>query len=156
MAPDHSRRLVFVFSFLALLVNVGCVSVKPPDGFLRVRQDTAQMKAVSDDESLFWYREFRDSERAGFDFWASALRHDFIDQRGYTLLEERELQAFGEPGLEMLFEVTVDGVARRYLLCMSVDEGIFADEIRVAEYVADKARFDRHLESVRRVLDGRQ
>lgn len=134
---------------LASALNA-CQTIDPPDQFLTVERGFGRLKAVADDEGLYWVRSFADPEQAGFDFWQRVVENEFIERRGYTLIEKRALAA--PAGAELLFEVTVSGVARRYLAVIWVESGITGDTIHVIEYVADKDRFDRHLDAVRQAV----
>ncbi len=129
-----------------------CTTPPAPADFLVVDGGRGEVKAIAPDDSLFWVRQFRDGMRGDFAFWAEALEKEFVESRGYTLLEKRQVKWNGAPGVELLFEVSAAGKARRYLATMAVAPGSFAHTIRMAEYVADKERFDQHLAAVRAAL----
>lgn len=144
-----TRAVAAVFGLLCL---GGCAAVDAPEAFRPHASAMGEVKAVAADESLFWYREFRDDEDGALDFWVEAVRRDLVDGRGYTPIADREVTIDGDPGVEMHYEVTVGGVARGYLLCVAVRPGLLSSTIRVGEYVADKGRFDEHLGAVRAAL----
>ena len=146
------KLLRFSFPLLAALALTSCAVPTPPTGFLKVAGGGHELKAIAPDDSLYWLREFRDGMRGDFDFWSEALENEFVDQRGYTLLEKRSLQWNGVPGVEFLFEVTAAGRARRYLVTLATRRGTLANTIRVAEYVADKEVFEEHVAAVRAAL----
>ena len=137
---------------LLLAVTAGCAAPPAPDGFLVVDDGAGHVKAIASDDSMFWVRTFRDDLRGSLDFWHETLTGDFVDHRGYAALDERSVRWDGVDAIEMTFETTARGRARRYLVTLRVDEGVFADRIRVAEFVADKGTFDEHLPLVRAAL----
>lgn len=149
----RSRSLVAgVLVALASLLP-SCLSVSEPEGFRpHPSASRSEVKAVAADESLFWYREFRDAERGALEFWKEAVVRDLVDGRGYALIDERGVRIDEDPAVELHFEVTVGGVARAYLLVIGVAQGSFANTIRVGEYVAEKGLFDRHVDAVRAAL----
>lgn len=141
-------------ALLPLLALCGCAGVGAPADFLDVDAPARQTKAVAADDSLFWYREFRDGDRGDLAFWSGALKTEFIDRRGYTLVGESAAELAGEPSLELTFDVTVGGIARRYLMALAVDEGWLWNGVHVAEYLATREAFDAHREAVGRALRG--
>ena len=42
---------------------------------------------MTGDDARVWVRRFQDPNGADLAFWAEALEHDFVDQRGYDPLE---------------------------------------------------------------------
>ncbi|MBI4881073.1 MAG: hypothetical protein HY812_15660 [Planctomycetes bacterium] len=146
-------RALHVLLLLALAAAAAACAAPPaPADFLVVDSGRGEVKAIAPDDSLFWVRQFKDGMRGDFAFWAEALEKEFVENRGYTLLEKRPVKWNGAPGVELLFEVSAAGRARRYLATMAVAPGSFASTIRVAEYVADKERFGEHLGAVRAAL----
>lgn len=146
------KSLKLSFPLLAILALTSCSTPTSPDGFLMVEGSRRELKAIAPDDSLYWVREFRDGMKGDFDFWSETLENEFVGNRGYTLLDKRSLEWDGVPGVEFLFEVTSGGRARRYLITMATRPGALANTIRVAEYVADKEKFEEHVGAVRAAL----
>jgi hypothetical protein len=137
----------------AALALSGCLSIDAPGDFLLVGRSTDELKLIAADESKLWVREFADEDEGDLEFWAKALRTDLADNRGYTLIEERDVRgAGGLAGKEWLFEVSTRGEAHRYLVTLFVIEGLFENTIRVSEFVAARSRFDEYLDNVRRAV----
>jgi len=138
-----------VFSLLAVS-SASCISFDPPKSFLVTWRGAADLKAITPDESKLWVRNFPDVDRGGLSFWVEALKRDFVDNRGYVLISDAAIKdGAGTAGHEVLVESTVGGRPMRELLCVFVYGGLFEDNIRVVEFVADKTAFDRELTSVR-------
>lgn len=147
----HRRREVRIGGLVALAAVIGCATPSP-DGFAVIDRSGREVKAVAPDESLFWTREFENAEGGSLDFWVEAARHEFVEDRGYVLIDERRVMRGDSPAQEMTFEATVQGKPRRYLFVLDVPSRWFGSVIRVAEYAAEKDRFDDHVDQVRRAL----
>jgi hypothetical protein len=148
-----SRLLARAVFVLALLVSLpACLTMKLGDDFLQLESVPHSYRAVTADEAKVWVREFfPEQTRGNLDFWREALSEDFEHNRGYVLLDEREVKdGRGREGHEMLFETQAGGRTQRYLVALFVFEGLFGDRyVRTVEYVAEKERFDERLPEVR-------
>ena len=150
---DQRNMTEKLFAILALLVTSGCVSIDAPDDFLVVDQDSREIKMITADEARLWFRELDDDDKGNFEFWSKALENDFVNNRGYTLFESAKVKdSKGLEGLEMIFEMTTHGRTHRYLITMFVEEKATRNVIRVAEFVAEKGKFDGHLDEVREAI----
>ncbi len=131
----------------------GAVAVGPLDGFLVVKRDAAEVKAITPDASKLWVRQFAVPKRGSLEFWSKALKSDLVDHRGYALVEERGVRdAKGNEGVELVFDVTVQGQAQRYLVAVFVPSGPFwqpTGTVRTVEFVAPTATFDKYQAVVR-------
>ncbi|MBI4584795.1 MAG: hypothetical protein HY717_12340 [Planctomycetes bacterium] len=128
----------------------GCLSMQVPEKFLTLEDGWFEIKAITPDEAQLWARSFSGPSDGAFPFWGEALKSDFIQNRGYALIEERQVKSqSGQEGLELLFEVTAQGQAHRYLAVLYVYDGWLWDTIVVGEFVAPKSLFDGYLSSVR-------
>lgn len=136
----------------------GGLSVGPLEGFLLVKRDRAELKAITPDASKLWAREFAVPQRANLDFWAKAVKNDMTDHRGYVLAEEKRVRdAKGTEGVEMLFDVVVQGQPHRYLVAVYALGGSFwnsSSTVRTIEFTAPAATFDKYQAAVRRSLAG--
>ena len=116
--------------------------------FLVVDRTPESLDAMSSDDARVRVRDFT-APGGDQEFWVDALRRNLVDGRGYVLLEEGKVVASGVGGHAMTLEVSVGGRVVRYRVAVFVkvqkkDESA----IRVVEYVADKANFERHLPDV--------
>ncbi len=146
------RVSILCLAALALALS-GCLSIETPEEFLLLEESSDELKLITPDEAKLWVREFADDDRGDLDFWVAALQADFVDNRGYTLLEDGALQdAAGRDGHEWLFEATTHGETYRYLVTLQVREDLTTNTIRVSEYVATKEKFDAYLGSVREAV----
>jgi hypothetical protein len=152
-AGPGASAAVALLSTMSLALLSGCLSMQTPEKFLMVVKGglfADEIKAISPDEAKLWVREFSDMDQGDFEFWADALKNDFVENRGYTPLGENEVQDDADrEGAELLFETTVQGVPHRYSITLFVLEGWLWNTIRVAEYAAPKEIFDKYLETVR-------
>jgi hypothetical protein len=152
-AWPRRRALLSACTAALLLLAGGCMSIQAPPRFLVIGRGTSELKAITPDEARLWVREFNDWKRGDLGFWAEALRNDFTGNRGYTLIEEQEVQdAKGRNGLELRFEAAAQGQAQGYLVTLFVLPGWMKNTLRVAEFVAPKPLFDGYLPGVRQAI----
>jgi hypothetical protein len=132
----------------------GGISIGAPDGFLIVKKERAELKAITPDASKLWARQFAAPQRGTLDFWSKALKSDLVDHRGYVLTGERHVRdKQGHEGVEMTFDVVVQGSRHRYLIALFVPDGPFwqpAGIVRTIEFAAPEATFDKYVADVRR------
>ena len=145
---------------LAVLVSLQLCScslyMKVPLGFLQLQTSGSELKAQSPDEARLWVREFHDHDQGKLEFWAKALSRDLIESRGYQLTDTRAVKDLAKrQGTELRFTTNLGGTQRGYMIAIFVFEGsrlnIFAARyniIRVVEFTAEKAVFDRYIEAV--------
>ncbi|HNR99337.1 MAG TPA: hypothetical protein PKX48_08860 [Planctomycetota bacterium] len=147
---SSSRKALAVLA-LAVLAG-GCVSMQVPPSFLVIDKGASEFKAVSHDGARIWVRKFSDPYEGTLDFWAKTVKTEFVDGRGYTLIEEGTARdGKGREGVEFVFEVTAGGTPQRYLVDLFVIEGGFlsGNAICVVEYSARKPVFEQYLKDVR-------
>ncbi len=146
--------MIMLRNISALLVVVaglgGCLTMQVPERFLVVDRSAGSLRALTPEESKILVRTFDDDTKASLSFWKDAVKADLIDNRGYTLINESETQdGDGHTGILMTLEATLGGRPVRELLAVFVIPGLFDNEIRVAEYVADKEAFDAEVAGVK-------
>ena len=137
--------------FCALAVSASsCLTYQAPARFLVVDKGGGEIKAITPEESKLWVRSFSDADHGGLAFWADALRADLKTNRGYMIVSEADVKdADGNAGKEIVLESTVNGQPVRELLAVFVHPGWMSDSLRVLEYVAPKAAFDKEVDGVR-------
>jgi hypothetical protein len=128
-----------------------------PKAFIVTAQGTDELKAVSADDAQIWVRTFDEPHEGSLAFWTDALRNDFVDNRGYTLIEEGTTQdGDGHEGSELTFEVTVGGRAQRYAVSLFWIPGSFlfwtSNTIGIVEFVAPRDVFEGYREEVRKAV----
>jgi hypothetical protein len=125
----------------------GGLCVGPLDGFLIVKRDRSELKAITPDASKLWVREFAVPKPAKLDFWSNALRSDLVDHRGYLLVQEKRVRdGKGNEGVEMVCDVAVQGQPHRYLVTVYALDGPFwhpGSIIRTVEFAAPVATFEK-------------
>ena len=67
----------------------GGVSVGPLDGFLVVKKDRAELKAITPDACKLWVPQFAAPQHGSLDFWSKALNTDLVDHRGRSFITSR-------------------------------------------------------------------
>ena len=131
----------------------GCLTMQVPERFLVIERGPGVLRALTPEESKIWVRDFDDDTKGSATFWKDALKADLIKNRGYTLLNESQLQdGGGRQGIILTLEATLGGRPVRELMGVFVIPGLFSNTIRVAEYVADKEAFDAEVEGVKQGL----
>jgi hypothetical protein len=132
----------------------GGLAIGPLEGFLMVKSNRAELKAIAPDASKLWVREFTVPQRSNLKFWSDALRTDLVDHRGYQLLgETRVRDGKGNEGVEMVCDVVVQGQPHRYMLSLYAPDAPFwhrGSAVRTIEFVAPVATFDRCAAAVRK------
>ena len=154
--PNQSRfAAAIVLAGILLLATGGCaaVALDTPDGFLVVSETWSEIKATSSDGALLWVRTFDDPHGGDRAFWADALYNDFVDNRGYTMLEKNPA-AIGAgartvDGDEMLFETFTHGALHKYLIWLFVER----DTICVVEFVGRPEPFAERIDAVRESVE---
>jgi hypothetical protein len=149
MTPRHQKLLR---AFLPLLAfSAGCISIQPPAGFVLLEDSAGEAKLVSTDDARIWVRDFSVKKQHGdLAFWSQTLRNELVAYRGHVFVEERKVEdGDGQDGVELLFDVNAQGEAHRYLVALFLYEGLFSNTVRVIEFGAPRAVFDKHLEAVR-------
>lgn len=149
----HSRCAASLAALALFPLLAGCMHMQVPKDFLVIEEGSSEIKAVSPDDAKIWVHEFSDPDEGDLAFWSSVLKTDFVENRGYTLLEERAVKiAAGREGMEYRFEVTTQGTAQGYLVQVSVLEGWLSNTIVAVEFVAPKQVFAKHLDEVRKAI----
>jgi hypothetical protein len=147
------RRTIAILTGAVLLAGTGCstIQVDLPDPFLVTTATPHEFKAITAENALFWVEKYQLPARGdNLAFWVTALRQDFVDRRGYTLLEDEPIRTQrGVPGVQMLFEATIEGQAWRYLVAVFVRPG---PVVCVARFTAPKADFATHVTAVKQAI----
>ncbi|MBX3462809.1 MAG: hypothetical protein KF830_06535 [Planctomycetes bacterium] len=132
-----------------LAAGTGCSSfMRLPDGFLRLG-DKDDFQAVTGDDARLWAREFYDPNTASLGFWAQALQHEFVHQRGYEVVAVGDIASKRRTaGVWIECATHVGGERVGYLIGLWVD-GNF---IRVVEFVAREDVFAARVDAVRQTF----
>lgn len=127
--------------------------IELPSDFVEV-DDYAGFTAVTADEARLQVRELHDSSEAALAFWIEAVRHDFVDQRGYQLIDEGEVNdRAGTPGHWFQCAANVGGERVGYLLAVWADGAFWSGtDLFVVEFAAREEVFAARLQAVRDAL----
>lgn len=148
-----ARCAARVAAVCAAAACAGCLTMQVPERFLVVERGPGVLRAITPEESKIWARDFDDETKATLAFWKDAVKADLVKNRGYTLINESQIQdGAGHQGLLMTLEATLGGRPVRELLAVFVIDGVCSNTVRVAEYVADKDAFDAEVEGVKKSL----
>jgi len=144
------RSIVFILPALPVLLG-GCLAIEAPEDFVVLDRGSRDLRAVTPDEARLRVRDFRNPEGGDLAFWSKVLKKDFVEGRGYALIDERKVaDNMGREGEEFLFAVDGKKGAYRYLVRISLVKGTLRRKfIRVAEFAAPPDVFVRHEENVR-------
>jgi len=127
-----------------------------PPGFLRLKaREAGDLKAVTADDARIWVREFAVENDSNLDFWAQAVTADLKDARGYQLAPDGDgHDGAGNLGKRFVGEVTTGGETCGYFVAVFfLPRGWLGnDKVRVVEFTAKKALFDRQLDAVRNAV----
>jgi len=134
------------------LILPGGIAIQPPEGFLVIKQQRDELKAITPDESKLWIRRFAAPRKATLGFWTQALKKHFVDHRGYKLLDEQPVKdKQGVAGVQLRFEAMSQGRPHHYLISLYVVEGSFwssVNSIHVVEFVATRQSFGKYVAAV--------
>lgn len=148
-----SARASSLLIVAALPLGSCAIQMDLPQEFLVLQTSGDQLKATTPEDARVWVREFADPDGGTLDFWAATLKNDLIDNRGYRLQREDDVQdGSGRPGRLMELLATVGGEQQGYLVAVFTVPGMFGDSVRVLEFAARKEVYDRHVESVRAAI----
>ncbi len=150
MTSEMPTSFTLLAAALVVATLSSCVTMEPPAGFLTIERGPGELKATTPEDSRLWVREFDDDAKGELSFWTDAVKNDFTKNRGYTLIGEQATKdASANEGRELVFEASVGGKPFRELLAVFVLPGVFANTIRVVEFVAPKDRFEQEVPGVR-------
>jgi hypothetical protein len=141
-------RVRFVWPALCFLAACAAPMQAPPL-FVELRDAGGGFRAVTSDDARLWVRDFRDPTTASIEFWAEALRQDFVQQRGYQWVDSGEVKnQEGAVGRWLELATEVDGERFGYLIALWVD----GNRVRVVEFTARADVFALRLPAVRQAL----
>jgi hypothetical protein len=142
---------------LCALLPACSMTMDLPSDFLRLERSGAEFKAITPDDGRLWVREFADPSAGTLEFWATTLRNDFVENRGYELVGDRPVRdGTGRAGQEFEFRTFAAGEGHGYLLTVFVLPAAFwpwsEQQVLVAEFGAREPVFVERLEAVRTAL----
>ncbi len=134
---------------LALFAGACSISMRLPKDFLRLESRGHDLQAVTGDDARIWAREFRDANEAPLSFWAAAIEHDLVQQRGYELVAKGEVEGKrGAGGVWLECAANVRGERIGYLIGLWVH----GREVRVLEFTARAEVFAARIDEVKKAL----
>ncbi len=141
--------ILAAFSF-----TLGCAQHRwaTPDQFVELESSRDGAKFVASDDARLWVRRFVPEAEGTLTYWRDHVRNHFTNERGYTLVSERDVKLDGEPAVEFVFEATVDGALARYALFLRLDHGLMKNRVVTAEFVGNQESFAKHEAAVRSAL----
>ena len=141
-------RTLRPFSCFLLFAAACATPIQLPKDYLELRGRDG-FQAVTGDDARVWIREFETRERAPLTFWATALEHDFVEQRGYDLVERGEVKnRNGRAGNWFECTANVRGERIGYLVAVWVD----GDDVQVVEFAAKADVFAARVETMKAAL----
>ena len=149
------KQFLAITAAVALLVPAtGCVpQMETPDGYVRLQNPawTYARKFVSADGVYVGVRKSQSAEGGSLDFWATAVRNELVQSKGYTLVKTAEItNADGTAGRCMDFAASIEGRRLGYVVALWVD----GDKVIVAEAGGPKQKFDADRKLIDAALSG--
>jgi hypothetical protein len=133
---------------LALFAQACAISMRLPKDFLQL-EHSDDLQAVTGDDARIWAREFEDENEAPLPFWAAAVEHDLVQQRGYELIAKGEVEGKrSAAGVWFECAANVGGERIGYLLALWVH----GHEVRVVEFTARAEVFAARVAAVTKAL----
>ena len=147
------RRITPPLACALLFTFAGCSTIRVdlPEQFLVTETSAYELKATTAENAIFWVQKYQLPERGtSLEFWVAAVKKDFVDNRGYTLIEEEPIEtSSGAKGMQMLYEATTQGQTYQYLVAVFIRPGPVAC---VARFTAEKAEFGKHVDAVKQAI----
>ena len=150
--------IVGCMSGLILLAGCATFRLPTPENFARVELSNERFRALTPQEDKLLVRHFVVSERQTLKFWADSVRNNFVQERGYTLVNEGEFKTnAGLAGHRFLFEISINDVPYNYLLVLFAAEGSYRlfwkrQHIYVAEFLCEKKNYEKNTAAVEKAL----
>ncbi|GAB4141285.1 MAG: hypothetical protein Fur0037_08050 [Planctomycetota bacterium] len=144
----------FLLAPAALCLAACSITMDLPQDFLRLEQSGSHYKAVTPDDGRLWVRSFAQDVEGTPDFWATALKNDLVQNRGYELVAEKPVKdGAGHQGRLFEFRAFAGGEKRGYLAAVFAIAGSgwpwSGPRIVLAEFTAPDAVFAERVASVR-------
>ena len=148
-APRPVRRAGAIACCAALAFAACAAPIRLPDAFVRLRDSGEGYRAVTSDDARIWVRDLWDPTEGNVAFWTATLKNDYVEQRGYELVDEGDvLDAAGETGRALEFTTNVRGARVGYLIALWVR----GRTLQVVEFAAPQAAFAERRAAVRAAL----
>jgi hypothetical protein len=148
-----------IVTALACLAVCGCEpKMKMPVGFVEVPSNQLgiyKQRAVSADGVVIALREEDNHKGANLDFWATAVRNELVERRGYRLVKDEPLSRSGDvapDGRLFTFAAKRAGVEFTYLTAVYVAGG----RVTIAEAGGKAETVSPMLEAIRKSLSSLQ
>lgn len=133
-----------------------------PEKFVRVGSEKDwDFRALTPEEDKLLVRRYKVTELGSLDFWVNAVRSQFVDERGYTLIDEGELKTdAGLVGHRFTFELSLNEVPYVHEIVLFVTQTdwwfLFRDKqhIYAAAFMCEKKNYDEHKAAVEKALKG--
>lgn len=129
--------------------------IKLPESFVALGDSGEGYRAITSDDARVWVRTLEDPTKGNVEFWAGNLERDFVDERGYELLDKGECKnRAGLEGRWMEFSTNVRGKRVDYLVAVWSGRTWLGkgDWIQIVEFAADHDVYEARIADVRAAL----
>lgn len=125
----------------------------PPSKFVTFQSNADSLFAISADEVRVAFSR-QVVEGGDLEFWKTALRKDFSENRSYEIEAVSEIQDKNEQkGAEILVQTRRQGMLYRYVVFMFLDQDWLAgSQLRVIESVGPAELMQSHLDELRQAV----
>jgi hypothetical protein len=144
-----------VLLVVALAATACATPIQLPSAFVELGDSGEGYRAVTSDDARVWVREMYDATPGNLEFWAGSLERDFVDERGYELLDKGTIaNAADREGRWFEFSSNVRGKRVDYLVALWVTRAVLwpGDWIQVVEFAADHDVYVERVASVKAAL----
>ena len=149
------RAKTVLLAAMLLGVSACATPIQLPSSFVELRDAGEGYRAISSDDARVWVRQIYDPTPGNLDFWAGNLERDFVQERGYELLDKGSCRNHSnEEGRWLSFATNVRGKRVDYLVAVWVHKAWLrkGDWIQVIEFAADHDTYEKRIEAVRAAL----
>lgn len=140
---------------VALTAMACATPITLPSSFVALGDAGEGYRAITSDGARVWVRKLYDPTPGNVDFWAGSMERDFVQERGYELLNKGAVNNFAnQDGRCMEFSANVRGKRVDYLVAVWSDRKWLGkgDWIQVVEFAASHDVYVERIESIRAAL----
>lgn len=140
---------------LAALLASCAAPMQLPRSFVALGDAGEGYRAVTDDDGRLWVRTMFDPTEGDPEFWVGTLKRDFLEERGYELIDEGECRdVHGKSGRWLEMTANVGGERVDYMIAVWIAPRwlLGGNWIQTVEFVAGHEVYERRIAAVRASL----
>lgn len=104
------------------LLASGCktFSLKTPTGYVKYKRTWRYYRGVSPDNAVIVVRSWKNKPKGSLKFWAEVVEREMKYGLGYKLVKKSDVEAGGEKGVKMHYNVASRGRLHTYIMALFV------------------------------------